>query len=537
MAVAEPRGCMLAAPTGWVSKALRQVGRDQGAPDGSRRVSWGEAERYLSKTATRAMKLTANRFREAKVLAGGGKAQFFTQPEVVTGRARFLSPTSALVVNEDAAGQSRYRPAEVHFETAFIAVGSSSLRLGSLPWEAGEAAKWLYDGDTVRNIERVPDRLVIQGGGTISIEYAFIFRSLGAKVTVLLREDRVMQRVGLDPSVQDAVRVRMEKVGIVVVTGAGAIEVSPPEMRYGEGRIVVTSGPNAGKVLQCDAFLSATGREGLCAALDPAAAGLQEPKWGCMEVEGPTMRCLPAEGRDEREPPPQIFAAGDAAYGSDVSPPGLLSTGKAEAYVATHAAFPHLMESEIGMMGVYEHFCPCAVWIEPDIAYVGYPSDAAEEQFGGKDEVGSSKVFFTETVKGCIEKEKGRAARDHFFKVVYKVNEPGSGRILGVHVYGYEASEMIHNAGTLVNSGKTVSTCGRCAGRGRGLTEKKVFDIVRTVPPAVTMQECLKIACTRAALDITARTCDPDESGERCIPRENRARSFLLERNLAPLTE
>ena len=78
---------------------------------------------------------------------------------------------------------------------------------------------------------------------------------------------------------------------------------------------------------------------------------------------------------------------------------------------------------------------------------------------------------------------------------------------------------MIHNAGTLVNSGKTV------------------FDIVRTVPPAVTMQECLKIACTRAALDITARTCDPDESDERCIPRENRARGFLLERNLAPLTE
>ena len=265
---------------------------------------------------------------------------------------------------------------------------------------------------------------------------------------MLLREDRVMQRVGLDLSVQDAVRARMESVGIQVVTGAGAIDVSPPEMRYGEGRIVVTSGPNAGKVLQCDAFISATGREGLCAALDPAAAGLQEPKWGCMEVEGPTMRCLPAaEGRDEREPPPRIFAAGDAAYGSDVSPPGLLSTGKAEAYVATHAAFPHLMESEIGMMGVYEHFCPCAVWIEPDIAYVGYTSDAAEEQFGGKDEVGSSKVFFTETVKGCIEKEKGRAARDHFFKVVYKVNEPGSGRILGVHVYGYE-----------------VSTCGRREG-------------------------------------------------------------------------
>ena len=141
VAVAEPRGCMLAAPTGWVSKALRQVGRDQGAPDGSRRVSWGEAERYLAKTATRAMKLTANRFRDAKILAGGGQAQFFTQPRVFPGRARFLSPTSALVVNEDALGQTTYRPVEVHFETAFIAVGSSSLRLASLPWEAGEATK------------------------------------------------------------------------------------------------------------------------------------------------------------------------------------------------------------------------------------------------------------------------------------------------------------------------------------------------------------------------------------------------------------
>lgn len=157
VAVAEPRGLLLAAPTGWVSKALRQLGRDHGAPDGSRRVDWAMADEYLTKTAGRALKLTANRFSDAALVAGDG----YHAPEIIKGSARFVGAHSALVDSGEEA-------LEVSFANAFIAVGSSSFRLDGLPWDDANAAGWLFDGDTIKDIGRVPRSLVVQGGGTIA---------------------------------------------------------------------------------------------------------------------------------------------------------------------------------------------------------------------------------------------------------------------------------------------------------------------------------------------------------------------------------
>ena len=222
VAVADPRGLMLAAPTGWVSKALRQLGRDHGAPDGSRRVDWAIAEEYLAKTAGRALKLTANRFRDAELISGEG----FEAPQVIKGSARFVGPHSALV--DGGEGET-----QVSFAHAFIAVGSKSFRLPALPWNEPESAGWLYDGDTIQGIGRVPRNLVVQGGGTIATEYAFIFRALGAEVTLVMREDAVMAGCGMDSSIQSAVMDRMRRVGIEVKPDSGIFsEVNPgPEGR------------------------------------------------------------------------------------------------------------------------------------------------------------------------------------------------------------------------------------------------------------------------------------------------------------------
>lgn len=100
-------------------------------------------------------------------------------------------------------------------------------------------------------------------------------------------------------------------------------------------------------------------------------------------------------------------------------------------------------------------------------------------------------MFFLETIKGCVER-KTPFGRDEFLKLVYRVSEgEDNGRILGVHVYGSGASEFIHNAATLVNSKATV------------------WEVCRTVPPAVTTQSVLKMCCVRAAIDITARGRGP----------------------------
>lgn len=515
VAVAEPRGLLLSAPTGWVSKALRQLGRDHGSPNGTQRVEWEKAEEYLARTAGRALKLTANRFSDAALLAGEG----FHAPEILKGSGRFVGPHSALVEGGEEA------PVEVAFGNAFIAVGSSSFRLPCLPWGDPEANGWLFDGDSIMNIGRVPQKLVVQGGGTIATEYAFIMRALGAEVTLVMRESIVMEGCGMDQAVQEAVMARMSRVGIEVRAGSGDFsEVRPPAEGFnfgtlrgeasggspsaGIGSVVLAS---SGEVLECDALLSATGREGLVDAVDITAAGCVPPVKGCAPVDGKTMRCL---GKDTDH----IYAIGDCEEGSLVTPQGLLSTGLAEAFIATHAAYPDEMESQVGQMATYDAECPVAVWIEPTVSYVGATTQDAQAAFGVEG-CGSVKVFFTETIKGCVERAEPYG-RDEFYKLVYRVSDgPDNGRILGVHVYGSGASEMIHNAATLVNSGATV------------------WEVCRTVPPAVTVQDVLKMCCIRASIDISARGKGPRAAQAIKGDLRAEARAKLFNRNLPRETE
>ena len=517
VAVAEPRGLLLGAPTGWVSKALRQLGRDHGAPNGTRRVEWEKAEEYLARTAGRALKLTANRFSDAALLAGAE----WHSPQVFKGQARFTGAHSALVEGE---GEETL----VDFVHAFIAVGSASFRIPSLPWGEPEAAGWLFDGDTIKDIGSVPQKLVVQGGGTIATEYAFIFRALGADVTVVMRESRVMEGCGMDRAVQDAVIARMRRVGIEVREGTGDFaEVHPPvggfnfgTLRGGAasiadapvgaafGQVVLKA---SGEVLECDALLSATGRVGLAGGVDTDAAGCVPTVRGCAPVDGTTMECL-GQGTGH------IYAVGDCEDGSLVTPQGLLSTGLAEAYIATHAAFTDEMEARAGQMARYDTECPVAVWVEPTVSFVGMTTEGAEDTFGPEG-CGSVKVFFSETIKGCVERAEPYG-RDEFYKIIYRISdENDNGRILGVHVYGSGASEMIHNAATLVNSNATV------------------WEVCRTVPPAVTVQDVLKMACVRAAIDISARGKGPRPAQALAGDATAEVRAKLLNRNAPRQTE
>ena len=421
VAVAEPRGCLLAAPTGWVSKALRQCGRDLGAADGAVPVPWAEAERYLAKTAGRALNLTANKFRDAAAFAGCDGE--FREPEVLAGPARFLSPSSALVGDSesDAGG------VEVEYRNAFICVGSTSLRLPFLPWAEGEAVSWLYDGDTIKDIGRVPSHLVIQGGGTISTEYAFIFRSLGSEVTLCMREENLMEGCEMDRSIQEALLERMLRLGIRVFAADGDFgDVNPPAEKGGTGTVTLRG---SGTVLKCDAMMSATGRVGMCDGLDLEAAGCLAPVRGCVPVDPQTMMCIGGSSSRNGGPASGIYAAGDCEEGSVVTPQGLLSTGLAEAYIAASAAFPDEMEAEVGLLNEFDAHCPVAVWVEPTVAYVGRSAEAAERDFGAAG-AGSVAVFFKETIKGCVERKKAFEP-DEFLKLVSEIcGRSGGGRRL-----------------------------------------------------------------------------------------------------------
>ena len=105
------------------------------------------------------------------------------------------------------------------------------------------------------------------------------------------------------------------------VTVPAAIDGNQLDLRFRRDESLLGQGL---AYAMCHRLRTPKGCEGLCAALDPAAAGLQEPKWGCMEVEGPTMRCLPAEGRSgwtrrpqRRRGRPQRLGGGPSGVASD----------------------------------------------------------------------------------------------------------------------------------------------------------------------------------------------------------------------------
>ena len=290
----------------------------------------------------------------------------------------------------------------------------------------------------------------------------------------------IMEEATMDGEIRAALEARMQRLGIELLPGTGIFEnLQPPAADGGFGSVVLCDANASCRKCEFDVVLSATGRIGCCASLNIERAGCADPVQGRAVVESDSMRCLDAS---KMSPVPHIYAVGDAETGSDLLPEGLLSTGLASAYIATHSAFPKEMDSIAGVdLSEFDRHCPVAIWVEPTVGYVGLSSDSARSKFGdGK--TAEITVYFSETIKGCVDRAHPYG-EDEFYKVVYHKRD---GRILGVHIYGSNASEMIHFAGAIVNKSATV------------------FEVIRTVPPAVTLQEALKKACMRAAIEIAA---------------------------------
>ncbi|KAK7254105.1 glutathione-disulfide reductase [Aureococcus anophagefferens] len=301
-------GALLAAPTGWVSKALRFASRELGTASGDRRVPWRDVGAYVENTAGRALGKTAAAF-----------APLVNEDHVEA----FAGPATFVGTNKIAVGDATLEAA-----TVFLATGSTGTRVPSLPWDDPAAAEWLYDSDTIMGVGRLPEHVLIQGGGVIGVEYAFILRHLGARVTLVLREPSLLDGKAVDDDIRSAIAGRLEACGVTVRYEDGdVVSAEPPRTPRGPGRVVLGSG----EAVACDVVLSAVGRSGATASLDLAAGGLRATPQGPRRRRRRAMRA--ASGA-------RVWAAGDCAGRNAVSPPGLLSTGLAQCHVAVRDAFP-----------------------------------------------------------------------------------------------------------------------------------------------------------------------------------------------------
>jgi glutathione reductase (NADPH) len=334
--------------------------------------------------------------------------------EVIHSPARFTAPR---VVE---AGGVEYRP-----EHIVIACGSEPV----IPDIPG-----IELADTSRealSYPELPASLAVIGAGFIAMEFAGIFASFGTEVTVLMRDDRPLDR--FDPELVDVARVALEEIGVRFLPDASTTAV---EGEPGTLRVRYDSGGET-RTLGAERVLVATGRRPALGDLRPDVAGLATDERGHLSVHD-----------HFRTSDPSVWVAGDAAGGPQFTP-----------VASTHGS---LIARALlgGKLEEPDYSCiPSAVFTVPELARVGLSESEAQEQ--GLEYSVRRQPF--EYVGAAI-------IRDERKGLVKLLVDPDD-RILGAHIAGAEASELIYPYAVAIKSGATIDQVAAARAIHPALTE------------------------------------------------------------------
>jgi glutathione reductase (NADPH) len=274
-------------------------------------------------------------------------------------------------------------------------------------------AELVVTSNEVFDLPEFPQHLIVVGGGYIACEFASIFRGLGAQVTQLHRSEQILR--GFDDDVRDFVAAEMRKKGVVLHTSSGVERIE----RAGT-RLRVTM--RAGAVLEADTVLYATGREPNTAGLGLAEIGVQLAPNGAVVVD-----------ERYRSSVPGVHALGDVIDRVQLTPVAL-----AEAM----ALVDHLFGA--GQRSVDYGLIPTAVFTHPCIGTVGLTEAAARARFG------AVRVFRSE-FKALKHTLSGNTERTLMKLVV----DAQSDRVVGVHMVGADAGEIVQGFAVALKAGAT----------------------------------------------------------------------------------
>lgn len=252
------------------------------------------------------------------------------------------------------------------------------------------------------HLDRLPPRVLIQGGGYIAVEFAGIFAGLGARVTVVYRGENILR--GFDDDVRAHLRGEMEKHGITVITGATVEAVE-------KTRAGLTSRLSNGATIETDQVMFAIGRKPNIAGLGLEQAGVAvNPETGGIAVDGFGQTSVAS-----------IYAVGDVTNRVNLTPVAIRE-GHAFADTVFGGRPTRVDHGDI----------PTAVFSQPEIGTVGLTEAAARARF---ERVDIYKAEFR-PMRATLS---GRDTR-----VLMKLVVDGdSDRVLGCHIAGEAAAEII----------------------------------------------------------------------------------------------
>lgn len=324
--------------------------------------------------------------------------------DLVLGHGRFLDPHTVLV--ED---HSRGEKTTVSGDYIVLATGTRPARPAGVEFDEQR----VLDSDGILDLTTIPTSMVVVGAGVIGIEYASMFAALGTRVTVVEKRETMLDFC--DPEVVEALRFHLRDLAVTFRFGEEVTAVD-----VGSAGTVTTLA--SGKQIPAETVMYSAGRQGQTDHLDLDNAGLETDHRGRIFVDD--QFCTKVD---------HIYAVGDV-----IGFPALAATSMEQGRLAAYHAFG---EPTTGMTELQ----PIGIYSIPEVSYVG----ATEV------ELTNDAIPYEVGVARYRELARGQIAGDSYGMLKLLVSTEDL-ELLGVHIFGTNATEMVHIGQAVMGCGGTV---------------------------------------------------------------------------------
>jgi NAD(P) transhydrogenase len=349
--------------------------------------------------------------------------------ELMPGFASFIDPHT---VSVDLEGTSIHRTLTA--DKIVIATGTVPARPANVEFDGLR----VLDSDQILGLEKVPDSMVVVGAGVIGVEYASMFAALGTRVTLVEKRPQMLDFC--DPEIIESLKFHLRDHSM--------------SFRFGETVASVESGPRgtittlaSGKRVPAEVVVHSAGRQGNTLGLNLDLAGLAADNRGRLSVD-----------EHYRTAVEHIYAVGDV-----IGFPALASTSMEQGRLAAYSACGEPVNSLLALQ-------PIGIYTVPEISYCGQTED----------ELTKSSIPYEVGISRYRELARGQIVGDSYGMLKLLVSTE-SRQLLGVHLFGSAATELVH-------IGQAIMTC-----------NGTVDHLVDTVFNYPTLSEAFKVAALDAA--------------------------------------
>ena len=323
----------------------------------------------------------------------------------IRGKASFIDASTLQVIKDD--GETT----QVTAASVLLAVGTKPFRPDYIPFDG----KTVLDSDELLDIQELPRSMVVIGAGVIGIEYATIFSALDTAVTVI--DPKATMLDFIDKEIVEDFTYQLRDRNMKLLLGQKADKVETLD----NGKVELTL--DSGRRLTTDMVLFAAGRMGATDALNLPAIGLEADSRGRLKVNPETFQTSVAN----------VYAAGDV-----VGFPSLASTSMEQGRIAARVAIGAVAKEP-------PKYFPYGIYAVPEISTCGLTEEEMKER-GIPYECGIAR--FRETSRGHI-----MGLDTGLLKLIFSLK---TRRLLGVHIVGEGATELVHIGQAVLNLKGTV---------------------------------------------------------------------------------